>query len=159
MQSTKAMSHFAKHVFLVSNIYADKKKAEDEVYGHLSKMKKSIIRMSLNYRDIDKLKEKIEILIDTERKYAKFFRPEDGEAKELKARIAELEEQIKNEREEKYRIVSENDEKIAAMSDSLEAIKHKMRMLHMDKAQRQRKLSILEEKINKKVNRDEYFNS
>lgn len=159
MQSTKAMSHFAKHVFLVSNVYADKKKAEDEVYGHLQKMRKSIIRMALSYGDIDKLKDKIGILINAERKYAKFFRPDDSETMELKDRIKELEEEIKNEKEEKFRIVSENDEKIKAMSDSLEAIKHKMRTLHMDKARRQRKLSILEDKINNKVNRDEYFNS
>ncbi len=45
------------------------------------------------------------------------------------------------------------------MSDSLEAIKHKMRILHVDKANRQRKLSILEDKISNKVDRYEYFNS
>ena len=159
MQSTKAMSHFAKHVFLVSSIYADKKKAEDDVYEHLLKMKKSVIRMALSYKDIDKLKDKVAALIDEERKYAKFFRPDDGEVKELKLRISELEEQIKNEREEKYRIVSENDEKIKIMSDSLGAIKHKMRGLHMDKAKRQRALNILENKINEKVDRDKYFSS
>lgn len=157
MQSAKSMSHFAKHVFLVSRIHAEKKRAEDEVYGHLSRMKKSIIRMSLSYRDIDKLKQKISILIDAERKYARFFRAEDGEAKELKQRITDLEEQVKNEKEEKYRIVSENDERIKEMSDSLQALKHKMRVLHMDRAKRQRKLGILENKINKKVDRDSYF--
>ena len=153
------MSHFARHVFLVSRAHSEKKKAEDEVYSHLQRMKKSIIKMSLSYKDVDKLKLKINTLIDMERKYAKFFRPDDSEIKELKGKIKSLEAEIQNEKEEKYRIVSENDEKIKLMSDSLEAIKHRMRVLHMDKAKRQKKLSILEDKINKKVDRDQYFSS
>lgn len=159
MQNTKAMSHFARHVLLVSKVHAQKQKAEDDVYGHLDKMKRLIIRMSLSYKDIDRLKEKINLFIDTERKYAKFFSPDDGRVKELKDKIIALEQEIQNEKEEKYRIVSENDERIKEMSDSLQAIKHKMRVLHVDRAKRQRKFGILEEKINNKVDRDEYFSS
>lgn len=159
MQNTKAMGNFARHVFLISKVHSQKQKAEDEVKAHLAKMRKSIIRMSLSYKDIDRLKDKIDILIDWERKYSKFFRPEDSEIKDLKDRIASLEEEIRNEKEEKYRIVSENNERIKEMSDSLEAVKHRMRILHMDKAKRQHKLSMLENKIDKKVDRDEYFSS
>lgn len=153
------MGHFARHVFLISKVHSQKQKAEDEVKAHLAKMRKSVIRMSLNYTDIDRLKDKISILIDMERKYAKFFRPEDTEIKDLKDKIISLEGEVRNEKEEKYRIVSENNERIKEMSDSLEAVKHRMRILHMDKAKRQRKLSMLENKIDGKIDRDEYFSS
>ena len=159
MQSTKVMGHFARHVFLISKVYSQKQKAEDEVNAHLAKMRKSIIRMSLSYNDIGRLKDKINTLINWERKYSKFFRPEDSQIKDLKDKIISLEGEIRNEKEEKYRIVSENSERMKEMSDSLEAVKHRMRILHMDKAKRQRKLSMLENKIDKKIDRDEYFNS
>lgn len=159
MQNTKAMGHFARHVFLISKAHSQRQKAEDEVKAQLSKMRKSILRMSLSYRDIDRLKDKINVLIDLERKYSKFFRPEDSEIKDLKDRIISLESEIRNEREEKYRIVSENNERMKEMSESLEAVKHRMRILHMDKAKRQRKLDVLESKIDRKIDRDEYFSS
>ena len=159
MQNTKAMGHFARHVFLISKVHSQKQKAEDEVKAQLSKMRKSILRMKLSYRDIDRLKDKINVLIDLERKYSKFFRPEDSEIKDLKDRIISLESEIRNEREEKYRIVSENNERMKEMSESLEAVKHRMRILHMDKAKRQRKLDVLESKIDRKIDRDEYFSS
>jgi len=153
------MGHFARHVFLISKIHSQKQKAEDEVKSHLAKMRKSIIRMSLSYKDIDRLKDKINILIDWERKYSKFFRPEDSEIKDLKGKIISLEEELQKEKEEKYRIMSENNERIKGMSDSLEAVKHRMRILHIDKAKRQRTLNMLDNKINKKIDRDEYYNS
>ncbi|HLC60832.1 MAG TPA: hypothetical protein VJJ52_05355 [Candidatus Nanoarchaeia archaeon] len=159
MQNTKSMGHFARHVFLISKIHSQKQKAEDEVKSHLAKMRKSIIRMSLSYKDIDRLKDKINILIDWERKYSKFFRPEDSEIKDLKGKIISLEEELQKEKEEKYRIMSENNERIKGMSDSLEAVKHRMRILHIDKAKRQRTLNMLDNKINKKIDRDEYYNS
>src|SRR3989344_5417740 len=159
MQNTKAMSHIARHVFLISKIHSQKRKAEDEVKSHLAKMRKSIIRMSLSYKDIDRLKDKINILIDWERKYSKFFRPEDSEIKDLKGKIISLEEELQKEKEEKYRIMSENNERIKGMSDSLDAVKHRMRILHIDKAKRQRTLNMLDNKINKKIDRDEYYNS
>ena len=159
MQNTKAMGNFARHVFLISKAHSQRQKAEDDVKTHLAKMKKAIIRMSLSYNDIDRLKGKINTLIDTERKYSKFFRPEDSQIKDLRDRIISLEKEIQNEKEEKYRIVSENNDRIKEMSDSLDAVKHRMRVLHMEKAKRQRKLSMLENKIDKKIDRDEYFSS
>lgn len=158
-QLSKPLMHFSKHLFLISKIQIERRKAMGDVYSHLQKMRKSIIRMNLSYSDIDRLKRKIGNLIHWERKYAKFFKPEDEETKELKNTIAALESELRSEREEKLRIMSEQEERIRELSESLENIKHKMRHLLLEKAKRQHRLRALEEKINKKVDANRYFHS
>lgn len=137
----------------------ERKKAKENADEHLHKMRKSIIRMSLSYNDIDRLKEKIENLIDWERKYAKFFKPADSETEELKNQIAALERDLSNEKEEKLSIISENDERIARLTSSLENVKNQMRHLHLEKAKRQHRLQALEKKINEKVDLHGYYRS
>ena len=158
-QNTNSLRHFARHLFLVSNVYAGRKKSKEDVDGHLHKMRRSIIRMSLSYNDIDRLKEKIESLTGWERKYAKLFKPADSEMEELKSQIAALERDLSNEKEEKLSIISENKERIAQLTSSLESIKNQARHLHMEKAKRQHRLQALEKKINEKVDMHRYYRS
>jgi len=61
--------------------------------------------MRLSYSDIDRLKKKIENLIDWERKYAKFFKPEDKEILELKNQLNALGQGLRNEKEEKRFVI------------------------------------------------------
>ena len=150
-QNSKSLMHFAKHLFLVGRVYAERKKAKEDVDNQLQRMRKSIIRMNLAYSDIDRLKEKIWNLISWERKYAKFFRPADKEAEELKNEINSVQQALKNEREEKMRIISDNDEKIGQLTQSLSGIKNEMKHLHMEKAKRQHRLNALEHKIRQKT--------
>ena len=90
MESTHSLRHFARHIFLVSRVHAERSRAKHDVDSHLQKMRKSIIRMNLGYSDIDRLKEKVSRLVESERKYSKFFKPEDDEAKELKSQMKNL---------------------------------------------------------------------
>ena len=159
IQNSKSFIHFAKYLFLAGKVYNERGKAKEDVDNHLKKMRKSIIRMNLNYTDIDRLRQKIENLINWERKYAKFFKPGDNEKQELKNHIAALEQELKNEREEKSRIVGEHDEKINELSETLENIKNKMRHLLMEKAKKQHRLRVLEQKINKNVDTNNYYSS
>ena len=170
LQSSKSFTHFAKHLFLIGRVYVERNKAKEDVNNHLQKMRKSIIRMKLSYSDIDRLKEKIENLIDWERGYAKFFRPADKETEELKKQVQSLEQELKsqvnaleqelrNEREEKQRIIYENDEKIKQFTESLSNIKSQMRHLHLEKARRQQRLNALESKIKEKVDVHKYYHS
>lgn len=122
-------------------------------------MRKSIIRMKLTYSDIDRLKEKIENLINWERRYAKLFKPADKETEELKNQIKALEQELGNEREEKMSKISENNERIAQLTESLSNIKNQMRHLHLEKAKRQQRLQALEKKINEKVDVHRYYRS
>ena len=156
---SKSLKHFTKHLFLAGKVYLEKNKAEAELDSHLKKMRNSIIRMSLTPSEVDRLKQKISSRVNWERKYALLFKPEDDESKQIKGEIEYLQQELRNEREEKSRIVSENNEKISEMSDSLQSIKHQMRVLHVEKARRQQRLNILENKINKKIDRESYFNS
>ncbi|MBI2659593.1 hypothetical protein HYX07_00350 [Candidatus Woesearchaeota archaeon] len=158
-QNTQSLRHFARHLFLVSNVYAGRKKSKEDVGEHLHKMRKAIIRMSLSYNDIDRLKEKIENLTDWERKYAKFFKPADSETEELESQIAALEKELSNEKEEKLSIISENNERMAQLTSSLESVKNQARHLHMEKAKRQHRLNALEKKINEKVDLHRYYRS
>ncbi|MBI4452618.1 hypothetical protein HY637_04255 [Candidatus Woesearchaeota archaeon] len=155
----KSLRHFTKRLFLVSKVYADREKARMEVYEYLQKMRKSIIRMSLGYSDIDRLKQKIDNMARWERKYSKYFRPEDDEKQQLREHINALEEELGREREEKFRIKSEQEERIKELSDSLENVKHKMRHLLLEKAKRHHRLKALEHKIDKGVDRKSYFGS
>ena len=157
--ASKSLKHFTKHLFLIGKVYMERNKAEEELNAHLKKMRNSIIRMSLTHSEVDKLKQKIGSLISLERKYAKFFKPADDEVKNLKEDIKYLQQEIKNEREEKLRIISENGERINELTDSLGSIKHKVRHLMLEKAKRQQRLNILESKINNKIGNDNYFSS
>jgi len=159
LQNTNSLSHFARHLFLVSNVYAGRKKAKEDVGEHLHKMRKAIIRMSLTYSDIDRLRQKIENFIGWERRYAKLFKPADKETEELKSEIRALQQELGNEREEKLSIISENNEKIRQLTASLDNIKNQMRHLHLEKARRQQRLQALEKKINEKVDLHKYYHS
>ena len=159
IQSTNSLRHFARHIFLVSNVYAGRKKSREDVDGHLHKMRKAIIRMSLSYNDVDRLKQKIENLVEWERKYAKLFKPADRETEELKQQIAALEKDLSNEREEKLSIISENNERIGQLTGSLENVKSQMKHLHLEKAKRQHRLNALESKIKEKVDVHRYYRS
>jgi chromosome segregation ATPase len=157
IQLPKSLRHFTKHLFLISKTYAEREKAREDVYGYLQKMRKLIIRMSLGYSDVDRLKQKIDNLINWERKYAKYFRSEDDEKQELKNHIIALEEELGREREEKSRVISEHEERLRELKESLESAKHKLRSLLLDKAKRHHRLKILEEKISQKVDSRGYF--
>ena len=159
LQSSKSFRHFAKHLFIIGRVYVERKKAQQEVDSQLERMRKSILRMSLGYKDIDKLKEKIAAVINLERKYAKFFKPRDNETQELQSQINALEQELKNEKEEKYRILSENDEKIKELTETLNNIKNQMKFLHLERAKRHHRLRALEQKIKEKVDVQSYFSS
>lgn len=159
MQDSVSIRHFARHLFLVSNVYAKRKNAKNDVDGHLHKMRKAIIRMSLSYNDIDRLKPKIENLVGWERKYAKFFKLSDKETEELKKQIAVLEDELRNEREEKLSIISENNERVGQLTASLDNVKGQMKHLHLEKAKRQHRLNALESKIREKVDVHRYYRS
>jgi|SRR3989338_782245 len=151
--------HFSKHLFLVTKSYIERKKAKEEVDLQLEKMRKSIIRMRLSYTDISRLKERIEKLANAEYNYSKFFKPEDKAALELKKQVAALEQQLKNEMEEKLCLISEKDEKIKEMEDSLESMKKEMRNLLIEKAKRHQRLRALEQKISNNVDVHKYYYS
>lgn len=157
IQIPKSVRHFTKHLFLVSNVYSERAKAREDVYSHLHKMRKSIIRMSLTYSDIDRLKLKIDNLINWERKYAQYFGPEDGEKQELKNHILALEGELSREKEEKFRIIGEHDERLKELTDSLDGVKHRLSHLMMEKAKKNNRLKILEEKISQKVDSKDYY--
>ena len=70
-----------------------------------------------------------------------------------------LEEGLKNEREEKLKLISENDEKIAQLTESLGNIKSKTNHLLMEKSKRQQRLTALDRKIREKVDVHGYYNS
>ena len=115
--------------------------------------------MKLSYSDVDRLREKIENLIDWERRYAKFFKLEDKETQKLKNQVDALEQELRNEREEKQRIIYENDEKIKQFTGSLSNIKSQMKHFHLEKARRQQRLNALENKIRQKVDVHKYYHS
>lgn len=159
IQNTKSFRHFAKHLFLVGRVYVERNKAKEDVNNHLTKMRKSIIRMNLSYSDIDRLKQKIDNLINLERRCAKFFKPEERETEVLKQQIMALEQELRNEREKKLRIVSENNEKMHQLTESLNNIKSQMRHLHLERAKRQQRLNAIEQKIRQKVDVHRYYHS
>lgn len=159
IQNTKSFRHFARHLFLVGRVYVGRKKAREDVESYLQSMRKAIIRMKLGYSDIDRLKGKIDNWIDWERKYAKFFRPADRETEELKNNITALEQELRNEREEKLSVISENNERIELLTQSLGNLKGQMKHLHLEKAKRQHRLNALESKIREKVDVHRYFHS
>lgn len=157
VQNMRSFRHFSRHLFFASKVHVERLKAEQDVFQHLQKMRKAIIRMRLNYTDVDKLKKKIENLIEWERKYAKFFKPEDDESKQLKEQINMLEEKLRREKEDKMEVINENNEKIKMLTESLNNIKRQMKHLHLEKAKRHHRLKALEEKIKQRVNLDDYY--
>lgn len=158
-QYSKPFRNYARQIFLIGQVYKERNAARSDVDDYLLKMKKSIISMSLSYSHISKLKQKVDNLVSWERKYARFFRTEDGLTEELKSHLAVLEDELRNEKEEKMRITSESQEKVQEITESMQEMKDKMKHLHMEKAKRQHRLKILEQKITGKVDRDGYFNS
>ena len=148
-----------KHIFLANRAFIDRKRSKEDVEQHLGKMRKSIIRMSLTYTDLDRLKEKIEKFMEAEARYAKFFKAEDPETKELKSRIALLEQELKSGNEEKMKIISENNEKISQLNATLENIKSQMKILHMDKAKRHQRFTALDRKIKERIDMHHYYSS
>ena len=156
-QTTRSLRHFTKYLFLVSKAHNERKQTRAEVYEHLEKMRKSILRMNLSYTDIDRLKEKIDKLADSERKYSRFFRPEDSEKQDMKSRVVALEGELSREKEEKFKIMGEHEARIKEMKDSLDGVKHKLRTLMVEKAKRHHRLKALEEKISQRVDSREFF--
>ena len=156
-QNLGSVADFARNVFLVSKVHVQREKSREDVYSQLQKMKKSIISMNLSYSDIERLRQKIDMLIDWERKYAKLFRPSDSDTLDLKNHIKILEEELGKEREEKLMIISERDEKVAELTESINNIKNNMKRLTLEKAKRQHRLKVLEKKIDEDIDRDGYF--
>jgi len=156
-QQTRSLNHFARHLFLTSKTCAERKTARDDLDAYLEKMRKSILRMTLSYTDINKLKEKIDKLIDLERRYAKLFKPEDKETSELKNQIDALEQELMNEKQEKLKIMNENNEKVSQLSESLNNIKNQLRHLHLEKAKRHQRLKALEQKIRERIDINRYY--
>ena len=156
-QSPKSFRRFATRFFLIGKINSERKKAGESINSHLEKMRKSIIKMRLSYKDIDLLKDKIENFVHWERTYSKFFKPEDKEKLELRAQINALEQELRDERKEKERIISENNEKVRQLTESLNDIKRHMGHLHLEKAKRQQRLKALEQKITEKVDIHRYY--
>lgn len=159
LQNTKSFRHFAKHLFLVGKAYAERKKSKDDIDIYLERMRESIIKMRLSYTDISRLKQKIENLINSERKYAKFFRPEDKEMQELKSQVITLEQELRNEKEEKQKIIYENNEKINQLTESLNNIKSNMKKLYLENARRHQRYTALDKKIKEKIDVHKYFSS
>ena len=159
LQNSRPFRHFARHLFLIGRVYVERIKAKEDVDNYLQRMRKSIIRMNLSYSDIDNLKKKIENLIDWERRYAKFFKPEDKETQALKNQINASEQELRDEREEKLSIISENNERIAQLTGSLNSIKNQMKHLHLEKAKRQQRLTALDKKIMERVDVHKYYHS
>ena len=159
MPETYSLRHFAKHLFLVSNVYMKRRKAEQEVYEHLKSMRQAIIKMRLGYSHIDKLKEKIANMVEQERSYARILRPEDGHTRELRSRLEALESELQNERESKQKIIKDTNEKTSQLAESLESTKMHAKNLLLEKAQRQQRLRHLEKKINERVDLNNYYNS
>lgn len=157
--NNKAFRQFAKNLFLMSKVHIDRKKAEEALDAHHSKMRSSIIGMRLSYTDMDSMKEKVGNLIDSERKYARTFKPNDSEIQQLKSRVMYLERELAKEREEKQKITDGTRERIRQLSESFDNIKSQMMHLHLEKAKRQQRLRALEEKINKNIDVHEYFHS
>lgn len=158
-QSLGSVADFARNVFLVSKVHVQREKSREDVYSQLQKMRKSIISMNLRYSDMDRLRQKIDMLIDWERKYAKLFRPSDSGTAELKNHIKILEDELRKEREEKLMIISERDEKVAELTESINAIKNHMKHLTLEKAKRQHRLKVLEKKIDEQTDRNGYYSS
>ena len=159
MHKLRSFKHFAKHLFLVIRVYVERKNAKEDVYNHLHNMRSSIIRMNLGYSDIEKLRKKIEILINWERLYAKFFKPEDNRTKELKEQVDALEQELIKEKEEKEKIIDENSEKVNQLTVSLNSLKSKVRDLLMERARRYYRLKALENKISESVDLNRYYHS
>ena len=157
MHKIKSFRHFAKHLFLISGVYIERNKAKGDVYSHLQNMRKSIIRMNLSYSDIERLRKKIDNLINLERLYAKFFKPEDNKTIELKDQINALEQELIKEKEEKETIINDNNEKITQLTESLNNIKSNMRHVLMQNAKRQHRLRALENKITESVDVHRYY--
>ena len=157
IQNGKPLRHFTKQLFLVSRAYSERNRAKNDIYLQLQRMRKSIIRMSLTYTDIDRLKRKMDTFMVLERKYAKYFRSGDDDRHQLQSQINFLREELENEKEEKLRIISEHEEKIREMAESLENIKSRMKHLLIEKAKRQHRLKSLESKINKNTDKEDYF--
>lgn len=157
VQNLQSFRHFSRHLFFASRIHVERRKSERDVFEHLQKMRRAVIKMSLGYSDIDKLKKKIENLVEWERKYAKFLRPGDDEAKQLQSQINLLEEKLAREREEKIEAINENNEKIKRLSESLDNIKNQLKHLHLEKAKRTHRLKAIENKIRERVNLDDYY--
>ena len=150
-KKSKAMSHFARHLFLGAKLYSDRKAAKEELNEQLERMRKSIIRLSFSYSDIDQLREKLEKTIHAERKFAKFFQVDDLEIKKLKKEVAWQQQQLDSERTEKFRLMEENKTRIKALEEKVEGIKSTLNALIMEKIRRGQRLRFLEKKISAEV--------
>src|SRR3989338_9191792 len=150
---------FSRHLVIAGGVYSSKSKARDEVDRQLEKMRKSIIRMTLSYSDVDKLKDKIDNLIDWERRFARLFRPEDNEIRELKEEVRHLEHELREERESKSKMHEEHTDKTQQLTQSMENIKGQLKHLHLEKAKRHHRLKALDEKIKSKIDVHSYYHS
>jgi len=159
LPSSKSFRNFAKNLFLVGGVYFERRKAKEDVELHLQRMKKLIISMSLSYTDIDRLKEKIDKLINWERRYAKLFKPEDNETLGLKNQINDLQQELSKEKEAKLSAINDNASKIKQLTESLNNVKNQMRYLHMERAKRHHKLKALEHKIKRRINVHGYYSA
>ena len=158
-KNPRAFRHFARHLFLMGKLFAEKTKAEEDLDRHLLKMKNSIVRLSLTYGEIERLREKINKLVDCERRYAKFFRPEDSETAELREHILNLQEELNKERLSKENLTHDYEEKINQLNGTIEGMTSQLMHHNMEKAKRQQKLISLDKKIKEKIDTSHYYGS
>jgi DNA repair exonuclease SbcCD ATPase subunit len=159
IQDLRPTRHFIKHLFLASKVYTHRVKAVQDVGVQLQRMRKSIIRMSLTYSEIDSLKKKLENLIDYERQFARFFKPDDKETRQMKEKIRVLAEELQEAREERQKIINENEEKIKELTESLNQMKKKLSHLFIENAHRQQRMRALDMRISHKVDSRSFYDS
>lgn len=159
MQTSRSFRHFARHLFLAGKVCFERNSAKEYLYEHIENIRKSIIKMNLRYSDIDRLKERIDNYINWEKKYAKFFKLEDKEKGELKNHVEMLEQELKNEREEKQRVISETNEKISQLTESVTNLKSQMKHIAMERARRHHRYKAIDQKIKERIDIHKYHYS
>ena len=138
---------YTRSLFLIGKTYVARNQAKEQLNQHLNKMRSSIIRMRLGYKDIEILREKIDELVDWERKYARVLKSEDNEILFLKGQLKRLENELKLEREEKERMSANYKGKISSLAESIIKIRGHIEILLKEKVVRKKRYESIENKI------------
>ncbi len=144
---SKTFRRFSRHLAKAGRVQINRVKSRQEVDEQLAKMRKNIIRMRLSYKDIDDLKERMHDMIYWEGMFQKIGKRDSGESEILRATIERLEHELYLEKDENRRIVQENNAKIQQLTESLESVKNKLKLMMLEKVKKHHRIKFLEEQM------------
>jgi len=148
----KVVKRFMRAMAVVGNKHAQRKEAHEHLEEHLAEIKKaSSKKKNISKDDVSELHQHIKNVIEAEKDFAGYDMNSEEKVKILRARLAQVEQQLEQEKQKSALQIANYKHTIDDMKRTFASLKTKLIELINEKRERERKLDALHERIQQGV--------